>query len=371
MIHSSPIQYSRRSTLGLMLGSVAARLHAQTASFEKRLEQAWRILQEQVDAGVLESAVLHARRGSERSERAFGLAANVDAVFLLASITKPLVTTALLRLADLGELQLEDRAVKFLPEFSEGARKDITLVQLAVHTSGLPDQLPENDALRARHAPLRDFVQSAMRTPLLFAPGTRYQYQSMGILLLGELIERVTSMALPAFLEQEVFLPLEMRRSALGLGRFKLEETVRAQTEHAAPESGAGDPRAKDWDWNSPYWRNLGAPWGGAHGTAGDVARFLESYVSEHNPVLRHPTARAAIRNHTEGLGARRGIGLALGPDGFGEGVSEQAFGHTGSTGNLAWTDPASDTTCVILTSLPRRISGDLILLPVASSIAA
>ena len=41
---------------------------------------------------------------------------------------------------------------------------------------------------------------------------------------------------------------------------MKLEEIVRNQTDHAAPESGAGDPTAKEWDWNSPYWRALGAP---------------------------------------------------------------------------------------------------------------
>ncbi len=60
-----------------------------------------------------------------------------------------------------------------------------------MHTSGLPDQLPDNDALRARHAPLSEFVAGACRVPLLFTPGTRYHYQSMGILLVAEIVERV------------------------------------------------------------------------------------------------------------------------------------------------------------------------------------
>ena len=51
-----------------------------------------------------------------------------------------------------------------------------------------------------------------------------------------------------------------MKHSAQGLGRFKLEEMVSCQMEGAAPESGGGDPQAKEWDWNSPYWRKLGAP---------------------------------------------------------------------------------------------------------------
>lgn len=63
--------------------------------------------------------------------------------------------------------------------------------------------------------------------------------------------------------DRRVFQPLEMKHSAQGLGRFQLKDMMVCQTDGAAPESGAGDPHAKDWDWNSPYWRKLGAPWGG------------------------------------------------------------------------------------------------------------
>jgi CubicO group peptidase (beta-lactamase class C family) len=367
---TAPILHpTRRRLLGMTLAGLAPGLRA--ASFESRLQAAHDIIQAQVDAGVLSAAVLHARRGGLTVERGFGSAADSNAVFLLASITKPLVTTALLQLAQRGEVKLDDRAAKYLPEFTGGRRGEITLRHLCAHSSGLPDQLPENDQLRARHAPLGEFVRHAVRTPLLFAPGERYHYQSMGILLVAEIVERVTGEPLPEWLRREQFAPLGMTRTALGLGQFKLEETMAAQTEHAAPESGAGDPGAKNWDWNSPYWRNLAAPWGGAHGTAGDVARFLESFLPERSGVLKEQTRKEAVSNQTEGLGAQRGIGLALGPDGFGRGVSARAFGHTGSTGNLAWTDPATDTTCVILTTLPRRVSGDLILLPVAEVVAA
>ena len=55
----------------------------------------------------------------------------------------------------------------------------------------LPDMLPENDDLRKRHAPLKDFVAATCKTPLLFSPGTKVKYQSMGILLAGEIVQRV------------------------------------------------------------------------------------------------------------------------------------------------------------------------------------
>jgi len=267
-------------------------------------------------------------------------------------------------LVDRGEWQLDDPVVRYLPEFSEGARARVTLRHLLNHTSGLPDQLPENDALRARHAPLSEFVAGAAQTPLHFEPGSRYQYQSMGTLLAAEAVERVSGEPLAAFLEREVFAPFGMSRSALGVGGFGLEELVPSQTEHAAPEAGAGDPAAREWDWNSPYWRKLAAPWGGAHASAGDVARFLEGIARADGRVLRPESAREMVNDQTAGLGVRRGLGFALGPEGFGRGASARSFGHTGSTGTIAWTDPESDTTCVLLTSLPRRVSGDKLLVP-------
>ncbi|MFZ2279374.1 MAG: serine hydrolase domain-containing protein [Prosthecobacter sp.] len=359
---------NRRSILTLLTGLAATKSHSITPD---RMQSAAQIIQQQVDAGILESAVLHVRQGKDTFQQAFGQAGNADAVFLLASITKTMTATGVMVLADRGELRLSDPAMKFIPEFNEGERKQITIEQLLAHTSGLPDQLENNTQLRSRHAPLSEFVKGAIRTPLLFTPGTKYHYQSMGILLAAEIVERLTKTPLPDFLAKEVFTPLGMTHTALGLGRFKLADTIRCQTEHAAPESGAGDPQAASWDWNSPYWRNLAAPWGGAHGSAADVARFLGAFMRPYAKMLREETIRLMLQNHTPGLSARRGIGFALEPEGFGKSCSQESFGHSGSTGTLAWADPATDTTCVILTSLPSRISAETILHPVSDVVAA
>ena len=116
-------------------------------------------------------------------------------------------------------------------------------------------------------------------------------------------MERVTKMRLADFLAAEVFKPLGMKRSALGLGAFKLAGLVRCQTEHAAPEAGAGAASAKDWDWNSAYWRGLGAPWGGAHSTADDVARFLHSFMHPGARALREESVRCVLaRAHVRSL---------------------------------------------------------------------
>ncbi|HYF34526.1 MAG TPA: serine hydrolase domain-containing protein [Prosthecobacter sp.] len=364
---------TRRRCLNTLLTGLGVSAHPATVAAAPKdvMETAANVIQKQVDAKLLEAAVLHVQQGGEVFQRSFGGAANTEAIFLLASITKTMTAAGVMVLTDRGEVKLSDPVVKFIPEFSEGARKEITIRQLLTHTSGLPDQLPENDALRARHAPLEDFVRAVVRTPLLFQPGSRYHYQSMGILLAAEIVQRVAQIPLASFLEKNVFTPLSMHRTAFGLGRFKLEEVVLNQTEHAAPESGAGAASAKDWDWNSAYWRNLGAPWGGGHGTAGDVAAFLRSFMHPQGRALREATARMMIEDQTGSLKAGRGIGFDLRHETFGKSCSAKAFGHSGSTGNLAWADPEKDLSCVILTSLPGRVSSPLILHPVSDLVSA
>ena len=104
------------------------------------------------------------------------------------------------------------------------------------------------------------------------------KYQSMGILLAAEIAERVSGEPLPKFLERELFLPLGMKRTAFGLGRFSIPDTAQCQVDAAPGLYGGGTTDAKSWDWNSPYWRNLAAPWGGAHSTGPDIATFLGAF---------------------------------------------------------------------------------------------
>jgi CubicO group peptidase (beta-lactamase class C family) len=130
---------------------------------------------------------------------------------------------------------------------------------------------------------------------------------------------------------------------------------VLCQMEGAAPESGGGDPAAKEWDWNSPYWRKLGAPWGGTHASAPDLARFLDEFLHARGQAVKPEMARQMIQNHNPAGFTPRGLGFGVGQEAGSPGCSEQTFGHTGSTGTLCWADPETETICVVLTSLPRR----------------
>jgi CubicO group peptidase (beta-lactamase class C family) len=344
----------RRTFLQTGLGTaLAAPLIA--AMQQDQLDAAAEVLAKAVAEGQLHAATLYVRQGKSVFAKAFGASKSPDDIFLLASISKPMSATALMTLYDQGKLRLTDTVTQFIPEFTGAERDKITVRQLLTHVSGLPDQLPENQSLRKRHAPLSEFVAGAIRTPLLFDPGSQYRYSSMGILLASEIAHRISGMAFTEFIDKALFQPLGMGRSALGLGRLKLEETIRCQVDNAAQESGAGDPSAETWDWNSPYWRNFGAPWGGAHASAPDVARFFAEFLHPSGKAIKPETARLMLRNHNpEGI-RPRGFGFSIGARAGSPGCSENTFGHSGATGTLAWADPATDAICVVLTTLPGR----------------
>jgi CubicO group peptidase (beta-lactamase class C family) len=337
---------------GLVL-AVGSRLQA--ALSQEGLEAAADVLARAAATEQIDAAVLAVQQNGQQFARAFGAAREVDAIFLLASISKPISIAAVMTLYDRGEFDLADRVQTFIPEFAGGGRERVTIQHLLTHISGLPDQLPENAKLRSSHSPLSGFVDGAIRTPLLFAPGERYSYSSMGILLACEIARRITGEPIARLVEKHLFEPLAMKHSALGLGRFSLDEVVLNQTASAAPESGAGAASTKSWGWNSLYWRKLGVPWGGAHGSAPDVVKFLDEFLHPSGRALKPSTAQMMVTNHNPPGLRRRGLAFDVGAASFSPDCSERTFGHTGSTGTLCWADPQTETICVVLTTLPGR----------------
>jgi CubicO group peptidase (beta-lactamase class C family) len=344
---------NRRTFLGCGLAmSVSSSLRAAVGS--RGFDEAAAILTKATDSGQVSSASLYVSRGQEsRSEFFGGSVRTTAAMYLLGSISKPIAMTALMTLFDKNQFQLDDPVMRFLPNFAGEGRDSVTMKHLLTHTSGLPDQLTDNEVLRRKHAQLPEFIEHALRTPLEFAPGSRYQYSSMGILLASHVAERISGVESKEFIKQSVFKPLKMSHSAQGMDKFAAGYFVPLQMEGAAPESGGGDPSSKDWNWNSPYWRALGAPWGGTHASAPDVGRFLAEFLFKQGMVVKPATATLMTTNHNPAGITPRGLGFNVGAAAGSKGCSDQTFGHTGSTGQLCWADPATETICVVLTSLP------------------
>ncbi len=317
--------------------------------------------------GLGAASILVARGGNIALHRGFGTA-QPDSIYLVASITKPVTASALMLLVEQGRVGLSEPVNRYLPEFAGGDRTKVRVRDLLAHTSGLPDMLPENTELRRANAPLSEFVRRTYSTPLLFKPGAEYRYQSMGILLAAEIVEKLSGMPLREFERQRIFEPLHMRHTVLGLGDLKIEETIPAWT---SPTAAKEDEER--WGHNSVYWRKLGVPWGGMHTTTTDLAILLQTFLNggvyAAARVFSPATVRAMLTDQNAGLKTPRGLGWGL--SGFGDLVSPQTFGHSGATGTIAWADPSTGLICVILTNRELSVDDGHLLTMVSNVVAS
>lgn len=339
----------------------------------EQLKRASALLAAEVESGRVGAAsLLVARRGCIVLDKGFGVPA--DAVFLLASITKPVTACALMLLVERGQVGLSDPVNLYFPEFTGEEREKIRVRDLLSHTSGLPDMLPENTELRRAHAPLSEFVNRTLKTPLLFPPGTSFRYQSMGTLLAGTIVEKVTGQPLREFEKKEMFEPLGMKDSSLGLGGRKVADLVPCMT---SPKANKADEER--FGPNSDYWRDMGHPWGGMHSTTADLAILLQTFLDGGTyggtRLFSPATVAQMIRNQNEGLNNPWGLGWALAPsrawNALGDLVSARAFGHAGATGTVAWADPETKLLCVILTNRPYGSDSGRLLRRVSNAVAA
>src|SRR5579872_1249869 len=196
----------RRTFLGTALACAAASpLFA--ALRGKRWDDAAEVLERATADKQVAAAVLHVVQKDESYTRHFGKADSDDAMFLLGSISKPINVTAVMTLFDQGKFKLDDPVKKFLPDFTGDGRDDVTIRHLLTHVSGLPDQLPNNNELRKEHATLAEFAKHALRSKLAFAPGTKYQYSSMGILLATRIAEKISESDILTLTDRTVFQP--------------------------------------------------------------------------------------------------------------------------------------------------------------------
>ena len=357
----------------------------------QRFQRAYDLLEKWTAEGAIPGgAIAVGRRGKLVEPRYFGRQGpeadatpiRRDGMFLLASITKPIVYLGAMMLVERGLLSLSRRVTDYLPDFA-AHHKEATLVQqLFTHTSGLPDMLKNNEELRRAHAPLEKFISAAIReTVPLFPPGTSYSYQSMGTLVVAELVQKLSGMTIQEFLRQEIFEPLGLASTALGsrgMPAKTQERLVRAQTQ-AYQEPG--------FDWNSKYWRELGSPWGGMFSTPEDFAvlcqlmlgggkhgdvRLLTSKTVElmtTNRLDDHPDLPEPIRRSRPW-----GLGWSLNhrqhDDVLCDVFGPHIFGHLGSTGTLFWVDPQTEGFCIIFTS-GERARGPWRLVALSNAVAA
>lgn len=326
-----------------------------------------------VEAGDFPSAVyLVLERGRDVFADAIGhavvnpysIAASIDTIYDLASLTKPLVTGFLCALQiERGELELDALVADYLPEFKTEDKQTITVRQLLTHSSGLPAWRPlyilaEGDPQNA--------LSVIAREPLAYAPGTRVVYSDLGFITLGFLLERINSTKLAELAQEQIFAPLKLKHTY-----FNPETAL--QTGIAACEIGnlyeqntsreTGLPEYQDWRkrviWGEVHDGN-GYFLGGSAGHAGlfanarDVATMASQFLAGQTRLLKQKTCALFRTNLTVGLEEARSVGwqLAATPDSTGgKELPPDSFGHNGFTGTCCWNDPINERTFILLTN--------------------
>lgn len=299
-------------------------------------------------------------------------------VFLTASLTKPIAAMGILQLVEQGRLRLHDRVSDLIPEFGGTGRYPIEVRHLLTHTSGLPDLLPNDRVLRSRNAPLAEFLTELCQCKPAFPPGRGVQYQSSGFILLAEILHRLTQCDSRGWLAEHVFEPLKMRQTWLGLPLDRADARDRILSRVipvVLPKEQVGQD---GWNWNSDYWRRLGAPWGGLFSTTADLGRLAKSLLRGGQTAtganLWSPATVAAatcnqlatMRDIPEADRRTRpwGLGWRLNwrdTATFGDLLGPRAYGHWGATGTLMWIDPDPGIYAVVLTNQPWDESGPAI----------
>jgi CubicO group peptidase (beta-lactamase class C family) len=340
----------------------------------KRLQVAYDLLESWCKEGsVPGGAILVGRKGKTVDTRLFGKmgpepdAAPIrrDAMFLMASITKPVVYMAGMMLVERGLLNLNDPVVRYVPEFAAHGKESIIVQHLFTHTSGLPDMLPNNALMRKEHAPIEAFLAAAAKdTVPAFKAGTQVSYQSMGTAVVADIIQRITKMPVPAFLKKEMFDPLGLKSIGLGSQGFDRERLVRVTLQDYMIGT--------DFHWNSKYWQELGSPWGGLFSTADDFASICQLLLNGGTlndvKLLSPLTVKMMTTNRLDDYpelpeGTRRtlpwGLGWRLNHPGtnesWGDLLGRHVYGHTGATGTTVWMDPDTGVFCILLTSAVRE----------------
>jgi CubicO group peptidase (beta-lactamase class C family) len=356
------------------------------------------VLQREVATARLPGAVaMIARRGQVLLHETVGQqdpANNVpmalDSIFRIYSMTKPIVSVAVMMLMEQGKLLLSDPVAKYLPEFEDTKltthisghavlhrpRHAPTLQDLLRHTAGLTYEILGTEPIQRQYAQAqlasrertnREFAQALAAIPLMFEPGTVWEY-SRATDLLGALVEVVSGQSLGTFLQENILGPLDMVDTSFVVPPEKHHRIAEAFEKD--PDGGIA-PRLIDV--RKPVAMEAGGA--GLASTSADYARFLQCLLNggelDGQRILSNATVRYMTADHLGSIGVHRaGRSGELLPPGHGFGLGfavrlEEGIGAmAGSKGLYYWggiagttffVDPTKDFFALMMIQAPNQ----------------
>jgi len=359
----------------------------------ERLQRIHQMIQRRIDAGDIAGAVtLVARNGRVAHFEAHGLMDIAtrkpmakDAIFRIASMSKPITGVALMMLVEEGKVRLTDPVSKFIPEFKElnvavpkplgGARgaagaapaapqfytvpaeREITIRDLLTHTSGLVSgTISTAEAAKAARKPnekLADYIPRLGTVPLEFQPGSRWSYSpGAGFDTLGRIVEIVSGQSFDQFLRQRVFEPLGMKDTFFSITEDRIPRVATVYQRTAANGlQKQNDPGP------TPYFSGAG----GLRSTAEDYASFAQMLVNggqlNGKRLLSPRTVELMGSLYVPDTlqGRPRGEGFGLSVRVVSDAVarltplSNGSFGWSGAQGTHFWVDPKNKMIAVYM----------------------
>lgn len=341
---------------------------------------------------VARDGILVARQAVGLADREAGVRMRGETPFLIASLTKPIVSVVVLGLVERGVLSLEDPVTRWLPEFAptfEGRAVPITVRHLLTHTSGLGYAFLEpqggpyhaanvSDGLDQPGLSLDENLRRLASLPLYFEPGTAFRY-SLAFDVLGSIVARAAGASLPDLVARAVTGPLGMEatsftpRDPAALATPYADgkpEPVRITDGMHVPYFGAGPIFAPSRALDPGSYPSGGA---GLVGTAGDFLRFLEALRTrasfapkrQIDAMLSDQIAPLSVPNVGEGWGFGYGVSYLRDPAPTGSPLNAGTVRWNGAYGHFWWIDPVARLSAVLLTNttfegMAGQIRGDL-----------
>ena len=382
------------------VGMSSQRLDKITSTFNKEI----------ADGKLPGAVVMIARKGKLVYSQVFGKLNNAsggdlkaDSIFRLYSMTKPMVSTALMMLVEDGQVQLTDPVSKYLPSFKNpmvsvpvvdaatqatsyklvAANREPTIQDLLRHTSGIAyGELTKNPLVRdayikakvyktdldydARDLPGAQMADEIGKAPLAQQPGAAWEY-SLSVDVQGRVIEAVTGKRLGDFMAERIFKPLKMKDSGFSVSAENMPRLA-----EAFPKDPATGATNKLIDVSKQPGNDSGGA--GAVSTAGDYLRYCQAMLDggqlDGARILSRSTVRLMTSDHLGGAintTVNPGM-LLLGSQGYtfglgflirqGDGIagvhgSAGEFMWAGAAGTFFWAEPKEQTCTVYMSQAP------------------
>jgi uncharacterized protein YbbC (DUF1343 family)/CubicO group peptidase (beta-lactamase class C family) len=293
-----------------------------------------------------DGAVIYRKAYGERALEPRRVPMTLDTVFDLASLTKVIATTtSVMQLVEQGKVRMNDPVAKYVPEFAQNGKEDITVRQLLTHYSGLAPDLDLTTPWEGKNTA----YQLAFIEPPETTPGSGFVYSDINFIVLGALVERVSGETLDAYTAQHIFAPLKMMRTRFvppAVWKTKIAPTQYDENEHML-WGVVHDPTA----------RRMGGVAGhaGLFSTGDDLAKFAQALLNGGDGILSAVTVEKMTTPETPPASpVLRGFGWDIDSpfsSNRGDLLPVGSYGHTGWTGTSVWIDPTTQTYIILLTN--------------------